>query len=108
MKVREILEKPDQTLYTTGLIIAEVCSKYLKEKLQIPEMLNAIRIVSSLVAFDYGIAQDTAQLYVTLRKTKPKFGIVDAHVVASARSVNAQILTCDNDFVDIADSLVIR
>ncbi len=101
-KIKQLL-KPETKVFTTGMIVAEVIAKHLKEGLQTENAMQALRAIPFLVTFESKIGEETAKIYVQQRKVKQKFGLVDAHVVATARAVNAQIITCDLDFSGLSD-----
>jgi predicted nucleic acid-binding protein len=107
-KVREMLVSAGSFALTTGMVAAELASKFLREGKPADEIMIALRAISVLVAFDYDAAYKTAGIYVRQRKSKPKFGIVDAHIVAAAILNDAKIITCDTDFSGIQEAVVIK
>ena len=106
-KIKDWLEQPNNIFLTTGLIIAEIAAKHMKEQRDCEQQLSAIQALSSIVPFDAQLGKETAEIYVAHRKTKNKFGLVDAHVVAAARLNNAKVLACDHDFNGIPEAIVI-
>jgi len=108
-KGRAIREKfKNQELLTTGLIASEVGMKFLRDVGGSEEVFTALKSLSLLIPFDFYLAEQTSEIYVKHRKSKPKFGLADAHVLAAARIIGAKVLTCDNDFVGIPDAIIIR
>ena len=106
--VREWIERPDTALLTTGLIIAEVIAKLLKEKKDAGQAFGALQALARIVPFDAQLGREAAEVYARHRKAKGKFGLADAHVVAAARLHGAKVLTCDNDFAGISEAIVLR
>lgn len=107
-KVRETLVSAGSFALTTGMVAAELASKFLRDGKPADEIITALRAISVLVAFDYDVANKTAGIYVRQRKSKPKFGIVDAHIVAAAMLNGAKIITCDTDFSGIPEAVVVK
>ncbi|MBS3176832.1 PIN domain-containing protein [Candidatus Woesearchaeota archaeon] len=106
--VREQILKQNTLLYTTGLIVAEVCTKFLKEGLPTEEAVTAMKSLTSIIPFDFRVGEEAAKIYINERKKREKFGLADAHVIATARLVKGKILTCDYDFHEISEALVLR
>ena len=106
-KIKDLLEQPNNIFLTTGLIIAEIAAKHLKEHKECEQQLIAIQALSSIVPFDAQLGKEAAKIYLHHRKSKNKFGLVDAHVVAAARLNNAKVLACDNDFRGIPEAIVV-
>ena len=106
-KVREIVQQHPE-IFTSGVVVSEVCVKLLREGGSTADMLNAFRSLAKLVEYDFSIAEQTADIFIVQRKQKPKFGLADAHLVAIARQHGAKILTCDNDFMGIPEAMIIK
>lgn len=106
--VRAHLAKANTFPITTGMIAAEICSKFVREQKPVETALTALRSTAVLVPIDFEVAHQTAHIYQQQRKKKPKFGIVDAHIVAAAKINNAKIITCDTDFLGIPEAIVIK
>ncbi len=106
-KVRENVFQPDTEIFTTWLIAAEICSKFIRESRNTDEIILAISSLAALVSLDYESAQQTAATYIKERNKKSKFGLADAHVVTAARKIGARILTFDNDFENIPEAIIL-
>ena len=107
-RVRERIVSAGSFALTTGLIAAELASKLVREGKPAEEAITALRSITVLVPFNFPVAQETAKIYLQQRKVKPKFGIVDAHVVAAAKLNGAKVITCDNDFAGLSEAIVIK
>lgn len=104
--IRSQIEK--NTIFVTGMIVTELCAKFLREEKPVEIAVDALRSNAILAQLDFELAYRTAQIYHQQRKQKPKFGIVDAQIVATARAHQAKILTCDTDFLGLPDAIVIK
>lgn len=107
-KVKEIINKPNMLILTTGLIAAELMAKYIKENKPEQDAFEALRALAIMIPFDMVLGANAARLYVMHRKTRKKFGLADAHILAAAQTHKARIITCDTDFMDIQNVTVIR
>jgi len=96
--VRELVLREGAIVFTTGLVVSEVCTKFIREGLSPENAVDMLRSLSLLLPYDYSLGLETARLYASARKHRPKFGMADAHVLAAARLAKAQLITCDYDF----------
>jgi predicted nucleic acid-binding protein len=107
-RVREHLVKSNEFPLMTGMIAAEICSKFVREQQPVDAVLTTLRTSAMPVPFDLEVAHRAAHVYSEQRRKKQKFGIVDAHIVAAARLNGAKIVTCDTDFLGIPEAIVIK
>ncbi|MDO8660719.1 MAG: PIN domain-containing protein [Candidatus Woesearchaeota archaeon] len=106
-KISEIIDIEETITFTTGLVIAEVCVACHKQGRSPEIIIQALKTIARLIPFDAELGMLTASEYVVRRKTNSKFGMADAHVLAGARIMGAKVLTCDNDFRGIPESIII-
>jgi predicted nucleic acid-binding protein len=107
-KVRKILARAREFPLTTGMIAAEVIARFIRFGKPADLVRTAMQTQASLVPFDIALAEKTAAVYVQQRKTRHKFGLADAHVLATAQLHSAKVVTCDFDFAGIRDAIVIE
>ncbi|HLC85251.1 MAG TPA: PIN domain-containing protein [Candidatus Nanoarchaeia archaeon] len=107
-KVREHIHKEGIKIFTTGIVVAEVCTKFLKDGLSAAEAMVAIRSLARTINFDAQLGFQTAVAYVAERKKKPKLGLIDAHIIAVAAHLDSKVLTCDYDFSGISNVILIK
>jgi predicted nucleic acid-binding protein len=107
-RVREWVQKPDTTLVITGLIVSEVCNKFLKDGQDAENAMQMLRDLTILEPYDYELGLESARLYTKERKKRQKFGLADAHALAASRRRHARLITCDNDFAGFADVILIN
>jgi len=107
--VKEYIANEQVRVFATGMIVTEVCTKILKEEpLKIEEIMDLFRARCVLVEFDYELGREASEIFVMIRKTREKFGLVDAHILAAARKVGGKVLTCDTDFSGMSEAIVLR
>lgn len=95
-------------VFTTGLIVAELAAKFLRESKSAGEVINSVGALASLVPSDFRLGEEAAEIYVQQRRIRGKFSLVDAHAVAAARLVGGKVITCDHDFSGLREVVVIR
>ncbi len=104
-KVKEILQKAEET-YTPDVVIAEIARKYLREGIgehEIRERLTTIEESSEITSINKDIAIESARCYFELaeraktRKLKAP-SLFDAIVLATARTLDAKLVTGDEHF----------
>ncbi|MBI4148410.1 PIN domain-containing protein [Candidatus Woesearchaeota archaeon] len=105
-KIRDIITE-GTSIFVTGLIVAEVSTKFLKNSMPAEDAISAMKSLATLLPFDFQLGHDAAQIYVHERKTKSKFGLADAHVLAAARIIQAKVITCDSDFRGLKEATIL-
>lgn len=111
-KAKEIIQKSEE-VYTPDVVIAEVARKYLKEGVKeqtILERLATIEETSEITSIDKDIALESARCYLELveraksRKLKNP-SLFDAIVLATARTLGAKLLTGDEHFKGVDETI---
>ncbi len=104
-KVKEILENADE-VYTPGTVLAEIARKYIREGVEekiVNTRLEQIIGASNITCLDTKLALESAKCYLQLadnaRKTKLNApSLFDAIVLATGRSLKSMIMTGDEHF----------
>lgn len=91
-KVRDILESRD-VLFTPSVCLAEIKAKYLAEGHDPGPRLTFIKSRTSILEVDASVAEAAADL-----KREHGLHMVDALVLACARSRASELVTGDNHF----------
>lgn len=93
---------------TTGMIASELFSNFIRKQKPLEIAVGTLRSMATMMVIDLEMAHQTAHIYNQQRKEKPKFGIVDAHLLAAAKMNGAKVLTCDLDFLGMSEAIVIK
>ncbi|MBS7656227.1 PIN domain-containing protein [Candidatus Bathyarchaeota archaeon] len=101
-KAKEVIQNSEEA-YTPNTVLAEVARKYLREGVKeqtILERLITIEEASEIFHIDKNIAIESAKCYIKLieKAKKEKLetpSLFDAIVLATARMLNAKIITGD-------------
>jgi len=105
-KARQYIESGDAI--TPSIVIAEFADKYEREGMNPKERLSFIRTKSSVSSLDDIIAE-TAGRISAQRRTKVKgWGLVDSVILATARTVEAKVVTGDEHFRDLEEAIMIK
>jgi predicted nucleic acid-binding protein len=105
-KARHYIESGDAI--TPSIVIAEFADKYERERMNPKERLSFIRTKSSVSSLDDIIAE-TAGRISAQRRTKVKgWGLVDSVILATARAVEAKVVTGDEHFRDLEEAIMIK
>jgi predicted nucleic acid-binding protein len=107
-KVRSILEKETNEIYTCAVTVAEVVSKTAREGGEFETAYDILLSNSQIVNIDEEMSKEAGVLHCEMRKTKRDFGLADAYVLAVARTVNARILTGDPHFRSVKEAVLIK
>ncbi len=111
-KVKEILEQADE-LYTPDTVLAEIARKYLREgadEQTTDTRLETITTASNVTQIDAKVALEAARCYTQLvtnaRKGKLKSpSLFDAIVLAVGRVVKAKVVTGDEHFRNLPETV---
>jgi predicted nucleic acid-binding protein len=107
-KVKSILEKETNDIYTCAITVAEVVNKTAREGREFETAYDILLSNSQIVNIDEEISKESGALHCEMRKTKRDFGLADAYVLAVARTVNAKILTGDPHFRSVKEAVLIK
>jgi len=111
-KAKEMLQKAEE-IYTPDVVIAEIARKYLREGMKeqsILERLTTIEETSEIIPIDKKIAFESAKCYLELiekaktRKLKAP-SLFDAIVLATVKTLGAKLVTGDEHFEEINETL---
>lgn len=107
-KVQALISKQGVMLFTSGVIVAEVSTKFLKSNQPADQAVAAMQALASLVSSDFTLGKNAASAYLHRRRTHPKFALADAHALAAARILQGKVITCDHDFLGILEAIVVK
>ncbi len=111
-KVKEIIESADE-VYTPNTVLAEIARKYIREGAEettVNERLEQINAASSIAYLDSKVALESAKCYLELlaearqRKLNSP-SLFDAIVLATGRVFKAKILTGDEHFRSLPETV---
>jgi len=99
---------------TPNIVLLEIASKYVREGRSQEEIELRLRFIvskSTIAEFDYELAVDAAKCLLELRShakklgIKKKPGIADGLILAIARKLNAKILSGDEHFRGLPETI---
>jgi predicted nucleic acid-binding protein len=111
-KTDEILQNSDE-IYTPDVVLAEIARKYAREGVEeriIHTRLQQIEDASNIVGLDAELALEAAKCYLEMeadakkRKLTPP-SLFGAIILATGKSLDAKILTGDQHFRNLAETL---
>ncbi len=111
-KIKELLENAD-VLYTPNTVLAEIARKYIREgavEKTVNTRLEQIGANSNIVNLDSKLAHESAKCYLELaenaRTTKLSTpSLFDAIVLATAHTLNAKVLSGDQHFKSLPETV---
>jgi predicted nucleic acid-binding protein len=107
-KVKSVLEKETNEIYTCAATVAEVVSKTAREDREFETAYDILLSNSQIVNIDDEISKEAGVLHCEMRKTKRDFELADAYVLAVARTVDAKILIGDPHFRGVKEAVMIK
>lgn len=114
-KVKEMMENADE-VFTPGTVLAEVARKYIREGTgdrTVDARLEMMSAASNIVHVDTKLASEAAKCHLELatkcRKSKLNTpSLFDAIVLATARLLKSKVVTGDEHFKNLSDTVWIR
>lgn len=106
-KISESYLKKDEVA-TPSIVLIELSCKAVKEKWNFKKCLRFIKSKSLIVGMSEETIIGCGEVYYTERKRKPGFGIVDAVILTTAKKLGARILTGDEHFRDLKETIMIK
>ena len=111
-KVKEIIESADE-VFTPGTVLAEIARKYMREGVDeeiVDSRLQEITGASNIVPVDTNLALESARCFLELsakaHKSKQKNpSLFDAIVLATGRLLESKILTGDEHFKSLPETV---
>ena len=107
-KLNKILDDSNSEVYTCAITLAEIISKVARERRDIEVASSIVSSNSQIVNVDKELSVQAGLLHCEMRKTLKDFGLADAYVLATARRLNAKVLTGDLHFRNIKDAVMIE
>lgn len=111
-KAKEIIQKAEET-YTPDIVLSEIARKYMREGAEeqtILERLKTIEETTGITPIDKETALESAKCYIELLEKAKKENLktpslFDAIILATAKTNNAKLLTGDEHFKNLNETL---
>ncbi|MEK6853041.1 MAG: PIN domain-containing protein [Nanoarchaeota archaeon] len=107
LKVRKILLE-DSEVYTHLVSIAEVICRTKRSGKDVDVAYNSILRNSIIINGNEELSKEVGILHAEIKKKIKDFGLADAFVSATARKLNAKILTGDPHFKKFKEAILIK
>ena len=104
----------ENEVYTPSIVLAEIARKYLQENMTekiVRKRLELIAKISIVIDIDEKLALETGKAYLELVKHAKNIGLrqkpslVDAIILATARKLQAKIITGDKRFKGLKETI---
>jgi predicted nucleic acid-binding protein len=114
-RVNEILEDADE-VYTPDTVLAEIARKYIREGVDpkiVDQRLNEIVEASTIICIDAKLAANAAKSCLEMEANAKKLklnrpSLLDAIVLSIGRSLKSKILTGDQHFKNLPETIWIE
>lgn len=104
---KKLIDFFDKELITPSIAIAELSFKYEKEKIDFTNRLNFIKTKSKICFLDERLASVAGKIRYE-RKHINGWGVVDSIILSTARFFKAKIITGDEHFRDLKESIMVK
>ncbi|MBI2672137.1 PIN domain-containing protein [Candidatus Woesearchaeota archaeon] len=107
LKAKQIIENKDHKIFISSASFAEIISKFLRTNKDINIAISGLNTLSTAVVVSQEISILAGQIHFNEKKKNKDFGMLDSFVAATAKKLNAKILTGDNDFKNFKEAIFI-
>ncbi len=106
-KVKEIIDASKHEKLTPTICVAEIYVRVLRvEGPERAELQRAfIKLRSALVSLNEEIAVEAAKIDVKMKKKTAGWGLADSIVLSTARNKSAKVLTGDEHFLNLEETI---
>ncbi len=105
--VRDLIEKPENEIYSSSISLAEVISKAIRQNRDKSVPLTAIRTLSKIVNVDDELANEAGIIHADFKSRIQDFGLADAFIIATAKKLGAKIITGDPHFKHVKGAILL-
>ncbi len=107
-KVKEIIENSKNIIYTNIITISELVSSYKRNSLSFEEEKKSLLSLSKIYNIDIQFAEEAGELHFEMRKERKHMGLADVFVLLTTRKLNAKVVTGDEDFRNLKETIMIK
>lgn len=107
-KVKEIIENPENSIFTNIITIAELASHFKRKKYDFDEPKKILLSLSSIYSPTLEFAEEAGNLHAELKKERKHMGLADIFVLLTARKIKAKVITGDEDFRGLKEVFMIK
>ena len=94
--------------YTPTIVIAEISSKFEREKLDFSRALRFMETKTSIVDLDRDTAARVGNIDTENRTRVKGWGLADSIVLSTSRSMKAKVVTGDEHFRNLREAIMIK
>jgi predicted nucleic acid-binding protein len=105
-KVRELIEAGKAV--TPTIVIAELAEKYARENLDFTERGQFIRFRSMVAVLNEETATSAGLISAEREKKVKGWSLADSIILATARELQAKVVTGDEHFKDLSEAIMIK
>ncbi|TAL54651.1 MAG: PIN domain-containing protein [Nanoarchaeota archaeon] len=106
-KVRAIIES-EEKIGTPSIVLFEFAAKASLVGIDVKNHIDFIKQRSSILSLDENLVFPTGKIYAKFREQNKKISLPDCMIIATAERINSKIVTCDLDFKDVNNVLLIK
>ena len=98
----------DEPLFMSIIQIGEISDWCLRNKINPKERIDKLKKILNIIPLSEKICLEGSNIKYEMRKKKiGNFSLIDGLILASARSINQELMTIDNDFQKAKDVILL-
>ena len=99
----------DEPLFISVIQLGEISDWCLKNKINPKERISKLKQILNIIPLSEKICIEGSQIKYKMRKRKiGKFSLIDGLILASAQSINQELITTDKDFQKAKDVIILK
>ena len=107
LKAKKIIEDENNEIFISSASFAEVISKFLRTNKDINIAITGLNSLAKTIEISQEISILAGEIHFNEKKKNENFGMLDSFVIATAKKINAKILTGDDDFKNFKETIFI-
>ena len=107
-KVKSIIENTQNSIYTNVITVAELINHFKRKNKNFEEVKKVLISLSSFYPVTFEFAEECGNLYAEIKKDRKHMGLADCFVLLTAKKLNAKVVTGDEDFRNLKETIMIK
>ena len=107
-KVKDIVENSENLIYTNVITMAELVSHFKRKHTEFNDAKAVIFSLSSFYSINVEFAEEAGDLHASIKKVRKHMGLADVFVLLTARKLNAKVVTGEEDFRGLKETIMIK
>jgi predicted nucleic acid-binding protein len=92
--------------FTPTIVISELQTKFLRDGLDFTKAFNFIEVKTPIITLNKTLALSAGKINFERKKIISHWSLADSIILATAKELNAKVVTGDEDFKDLENEVI--